>query len=44
MREREEKTGGQDVFVGSSNRLGDRVKKAERNGYQMREKEERTGG
>ena len=28
--------------MGSSNRLDDRVKKNERNGYQMRKREERT--
>ena len=31
-------------YTGFSNRLGDRVKKDERNVYQMREREERTVG
>ena len=31
-------------YTGFSNRLSDRVKKDERNVYQMREKEERTVG
>ena len=37
-------TVGYTIFVGSSNRLGDGVKTDERNGYQMREGEERTVG
>ena len=44
MREREERTVDYTVFLGSSNRLGDEVKIDERNGYGMREKEERTVG
>ena len=44
MREREERTVDYIVFLGSSNRLGDEVKIDERNGYGMREKEERTVG
>ena len=31
-------------YTGFSNRLGDRVKKDERNGYQMRAREEKTVG
>ena len=44
MREREERTVDYTVFLGNSNRLGDEVKTDERNGYGMREKEERTVG
>ena len=44
MREREERTVDYTVFLGSSNRRDDEVKTDERNGYGMREKEERTVG
>ena len=37
-------TVGYTIFVGSSNRLSDEVRTDERNGYQMREGEERTIG
>ena len=42
MREREERTVDYTIFMGSSNRLDDRVKIDERTGYEMREREERT--
>ena len=44
MREREERTVDYTIFLGSSNCLGDEVKTDERNGYGMREKQERTVG